>query len=498
MPKKTIMRGRAAGIALAIIVVLSLALRWHISRGCSLSLDEASTHQDALKSWAEILKGTQREHPPLMYMMIPLGTGLFGQSETGVRSVSLFFGCVLLIATYELCRELSLTVERALLVTGTLALTPFFIMHATEARQYAIVSALVVLALTRTLRILRGELRTWDVLGLVICLAAAAYTHYFALAYGLALLGVIVVGSRAAWKQSRPAQRLMLVCSLIALLVLLGFVGIRLAELIRFYSHGKYHGNTKPALNMGLLLDFPSEFGFLASRLCSLVIEPALAIIGLVLLTRRLRGVARLLPLGLGVVPCMMGLFISSGHFIAARYFAPSAVLYHLGACFALFAAADRLAVWSGLGARSTRMAPLLGWLAAAGFVGARLCEFPNGYVAGQEYFAGLQRYFMSNLAKDTRMVVYLGDFGQLLFGQEYPVGSRPISLERFRRVRGINRYLLVEINVGDGDRRPAFESLVKRRLGISAEELNAIPLEPLPRTLYQPPAIARLIQLAH
>ncbi|HEY0463621.1 MAG TPA: hypothetical protein VGC79_05405, partial [Polyangiaceae bacterium] len=295
-------------------------------------------------------------------------------------------------------------------------------------------------------------------------------------------------------------RRVALVAVFVVLLVLLGLVAARLAALAHYYSHGHYAkpsagAEAGPLLNTELLLSFPLEFSFLTSEAWSLAIQPLLALVGLVLLTLRSRGSARLLPLGIGVAPCLAATFISSGHFIAARYLAPSAVLYHLGACFALFAAFDRLRSVRALAARPALLVPSVAWLVLGALLTARLWEYPDGFGAGVEYYQGLQRYFLDNLAKDTRAVIYFGDFGKLLYGKEYRLGSPPISLERFRPVRGIDRYLVVEINVF-GDRRPAFEALITRRLGLSVEAWRALPLVPLPHTRFQPAVAARLVQL--
>ncbi len=94
-------------------------------------------------------------------------------------------------------------------------------------------------------------------------------------------------------------------------------------------------------------------------------------------------------------------------------------------------------------------------------------------------------------------MVAYNGYFGEILFGKEYRVGSRPIRLEAFRRVPGIDRYLVVEIHMDD-ERRPELESLVHKKFGLSAQEWRALPLIALPRSTYQYTVPARIVQLPH
>jgi len=488
---------RRGAFALALIVLSSLAFRVQMSHECSLSLDEASTHQDAMKPWPAVLQGPSKEQPPLSYVLAKCSIVLFGESETAVRAYALFFGCVLLIMVYQLGLELGLSVGRSLLATATFALSPFLIRNGTDARQYAMFSAFITLALICTLRLLRGPLRIRDLLGFAAGAALAAWTQYFALAYGLALLGALVIGIAPSWKQAPMSKRLAAVFLLIGLLAVFWLAAARIAALVAYYSHGKHAPAAGPAFNTDLLFDFSQDFAFMSYDVWSFAIQPLLALVGLVLLTLRSRGIARLLPLGLGLAPCVAALFLTFGHFVAARYLAPSVVLYHLAACVALFAAFDRLRPLLAERARGllVPLVPLTGWLVLAVVVTARLCEFPNGFGTGIDYYQGLQSYFVENLAKDTRVVAYFGDFGWILFAREYRLGSPPIYLEKFRRVRGIDRYLVIELNVF-GDRRPAFESLIEQKFGLSAQEFNALPLVPLPHSRYQAAVPARLIQL--
>jgi dolichyl-phosphate-mannose-protein mannosyltransferase len=488
---------RRGAWTLAVIVLLSLAFRVHVSRECSFWLDEAITRQGMLKPGSEILTGPSETHPPLMYWLLAPAIELFGASETGLRAVSLFFGCVLLAAMYELCLELRLSVGHALIVVATFALTPFFLRHATEARHYAIVAAFVTLATTRTLRGLGPQPRARDLVGFAAAALAAGATHYFGVAYAFALLAALVVGLALGWKQSRPPRPLAMLGLLLGLLASLGFLASRALELGRSYDVGSGGTETLPLFDTELLDEIVREFSFLMNGTWSSVIEPGLVLIGITLLSLRLRGIARLLPFGLGLAPCLFAPFIAAEHFVAARYIAPSSVFYHLAACVTLFTAVGRAAVELGRGARPTLLAPLVGWLALASVLVARLREFPSGFGAGGDDYRGLQRYFVSNLAKDTRLVSYLGSFGGLMLGTEYPIGSRPLRLEQFRPVRNIHRYLVIEIHVDGPQRIAEFEALVKRRFGLSQAQWRALPLVPLPHSIYQPAVPARLVELS-
>jgi uncharacterized membrane protein len=484
---------RRGAFALAFLVLASLAFRLHVSHECSFWLDEAVTHRGVAERWPVVLRGPSHEHPPLMYVLVKLAIGLLGAHETGLRAVSIFFGCALLLAAYELCLELGLTVVRALLVVATLALAPFFIRHGTEARHYALLATFVTLATTRALR---GPVRGRDIVGFAASALAAAFTHYFGLAYALALLATVALGIVPARKQLRPIGWVARIGLLLGVLALLGVVAVRALAVGRKFESGPVVAKAGILLNTDLLRDIASEYSFLAFEGWPLAIEAALALVGLVLLSGRLHGAARLLPLGIGVAPCLAAMFLSSTHFVAARYLVPSGIFYHLGACVALFAAIDGLRSLLARGARAQRFAPLVAGLSLTAVFAARLREFPNGFGIGADDYRGLQRYFVSQLAKDTRLVAFYGSFGQLLFGKEYRLGSAPIWLERFRPVRGIDRYLVAEIHVTDAERRADFEALVERQFGLSREAWRSLPLVPLPPSRYQPAVAARLLEL--
>ena len=487
---------RRGALVLTCVVLLSLAYRLHVSRECSLWLDEAATHFDVLKPWPILLHGPEREHPPLMFLLVRIATDLFGTSETGLRSVSLLFGCLLLVAIYELCLELELTVWRSLIVVSTFALTPFFIEHATEARQYAMLVAFTTLATTRALRLLRGEQTIRDVVGLGVCVVFATALHYFGLAYALALLGAVALGLALRWKATSASWRAAVVGVLLVCLVPLGYLTLRLSALGRHYAVGTGGAATGPALNLALLYSIPKEFSFLNNELWRFVLEPGLAVVGLILVSRRLRGVARVLPLGLGLAPCAAALFISGQHFIAARYLAPSAVLYHLAACVTLFAAVDCIQLALARGKRGALQVPYVGGVMLICLVAARLHEYPSRFgIVGDDYRA-CQRYFLAKLAPDTGLVVYPGGFGDELFGKVYRVGARPIGLEKFRPTPGIRRYLIVENHSLPTQRQAKLISLVERHFGLTAEAWSALPLVLMPHSTYQPAVRAHLVEL--
>jgi hypothetical protein len=483
---------RPQASALTVLVLVSLVFRVYVSHACSLWLDEDYTHVEIGRSWPVVLAGPEPAHPPLFFILTKLATLPFGYSETALRATSFAAGCVLLVAVYWLCLELELTAWRSLAVVALLAITPFFMNQAIEARMYALYSALAALAVVCMLRLLREPRRLGYLLGFALCVGAMAATHYFGLAYAFALLGALASGMIPRWRQVEltPRRGLCVAVVLAALVGVLAAVLLRAVALASFYSKTKSGGGSGPWQE--LLDQILREFSFIGASDAAAKVELALTAAGLVLLARSLRGIARIVPLALAFCPCIGALFITSGHFVAPRYMAPSWIFFHIGACVALFALVD--AVRRVLATRASKLGLSLACALVLVPVAWRLAEYPTRWGTGESDYRGLQRYFMEHLAPNTALVTFPGHAGIRMMQWEYPVNTRPIELEHFKRVPGIDRYLVAEIHLRGPARRLEFEHLIRRNFGLAPAVWRDLPLLDLPGTTFQPPVQARLL----
>jgi hypothetical protein len=481
-------------IALGAIVSASLIFRLHVSSECSLWIDEVSTVQDTYASWPELLRGPSREHPPLMFWLVRIVTEIFGKGDLAVRSVSLGFGCVLLVAIYLLCVELELGRNKALVVVGSFALTPFFVRHATEARMYAMVGALVTLATVYALRLLRGPLTRGALVGFALSSVAAAATHFFALGYALALWGAVVVGTIRRWKfGTLPRRERVEVASIVGVsFALLGLVALDLAGLVRFYSTHEFGGRAAHHFNTQSVW---RAFSFVARPRWPLEIEAAISAAGLLLVAVRRRGMAGIVPGALAFTPVAVATLLSSGHMLTPRYLWPSFVFYHVGEVAALLGVLELLARCIVRLGRFARPVSALVWLALLVPLDVRLREYPVGFGAGGANYRGLQAYFRGPRAQDTALVVFVGYAGLRIMGLQYPV-PHLMSLEAFEPIPGIRRYLIAEFHASDPRLNARLFPLLKRHFGLSRAAWRALRPVPLPGTRYQPPPRARLVIL--
>jgi len=117
-------------------------------------------------------------HPPLYYWLLKLWTTAFGNTELGIRSMSIFFGAVTVVFAFLLM--LRLFGRRAAYVSLLfLVLSPMFIRYGQEARMYTLLTAIVVAATYILVHATETKKRwAWVTYGVLVALGML--TQYFA------------------------------------------------------------------------------------------------------------------------------------------------------------------------------------------------------------------------------------------------------------------------------------------------------------------------------
>lgn len=150
-------------------------------------LKPGSTPADTIRSLA--LEDPQ--HPPLFFLMARFWMQAFGSSLTASRTLPAILSLLALPLMYGLALELFASRMVAVLATALLALSPFDILFAQTARQYGLLTVMVIGSSFLLLRALR--LKTWQNWGLyALATLIGLYTHPF---FGLTLIaqGVYVL-----------------------------------------------------------------------------------------------------------------------------------------------------------------------------------------------------------------------------------------------------------------------------------------------------------------
>lgn len=165
--------------ALLLILLLAAATRIHQIDERSLWEDEGWTLLLSEGHAAEIVQTmAYDQHPPLYFVMIGYWRDVTGESELALRSLSVLLSLLSVAAIYELGRVLFNQVT-GLSAALLLAIWDFSIDVAQDARQYTLLTVLVILACTFYFRYLQRPTR-WHGLGWLLMSIAALYTQYMA------------------------------------------------------------------------------------------------------------------------------------------------------------------------------------------------------------------------------------------------------------------------------------------------------------------------------
>ncbi|TAG85685.1 MAG: glycosyl transferase family 39 [Oscillatoriales cyanobacterium] len=125
------------------------------------------------------------QHPPLYFLMARVWMQEFGSSLTASRTLPAILSLLSLPLMYALAQELFASNLTSLLATAILALSPFDILFAQTARQYSLLTAIVIGSSLLLLRAVRLQnLSNWVLYALSIALGF--YTHPF---FALTLIG---------------------------------------------------------------------------------------------------------------------------------------------------------------------------------------------------------------------------------------------------------------------------------------------------------------------
>jgi mannosyltransferase len=171
---------------------------WQLGRA-SLSGDEAATWAISAHGLGDVLhalsgSGGDRG-AALYYLTVHFWIQLFGTSEVALRSFSLLAAALVIAPFHAIARRLGR--PRAVAAEILLATSPFFLIYARDARAYALLLLLVVLATWAFIRAVESDSsRDWARYTVIATLAL--YTHWFA--------ALVIAGHVVWWLATRPAE----------------------------------------------------------------------------------------------------------------------------------------------------------------------------------------------------------------------------------------------------------------------------------------------------
>ena len=196
-------------LALLAVLAGALGLRLYHLGARSVWTDEGSTWTAAAASFGALVRrcAEREESPPLYYLLTSLALRL-GQGEFQLRLVSALASVLLVWVTYRFARLFAGRGE-ATLAAALLAVSPFQIMYAQEARAYVLVALFTIAALFFFARaVLLDRPRAW--LPYVLVSALGLWTQNIAL-LGTGVQAALVLLSPAARRRLVPWLRAQLV-----------------------------------------------------------------------------------------------------------------------------------------------------------------------------------------------------------------------------------------------------------------------------------------------
>lgn len=164
---------------LAVAVLAFAAITLFNVTNASIWFDEAFSAYLIQFSYWDVARFTAADvHPPLYYWALKAWTELFGTSEAGLRTMSIFFAAATIIVTFFLTRKLfGRKVANVALIF--LALSPMLVRYGDEARMYTMAAFFVVSATYALVKANETRRRKWWVFYGVL-VALGMWVHYFA------------------------------------------------------------------------------------------------------------------------------------------------------------------------------------------------------------------------------------------------------------------------------------------------------------------------------
>jgi uncharacterized membrane protein len=125
------------------------------------------------------------QHPPAYYLIARLWTNVFGHSVMATRGSAVLFGVLALPLIFWLSLELFGSKAAASIALALVAVSPFYVLYAQEAREYSLWTLAIAVAGILVLRGVRGA-GSWTWAGYAVAVAVGLYVY--------PLTGLVAIG----------------------------------------------------------------------------------------------------------------------------------------------------------------------------------------------------------------------------------------------------------------------------------------------------------------
>ena len=193
---------------------------FHHSDPISINTFEKYQHISSKRGVADTVNyliTSDPQHPPLYYVMVRLWAQVFGDSPTGVRSLSAIISLLMFPGVYWLCLELFELPIVAWIGMGLIAVSPLQLYFAQEARQYSLWMVEILISSAALLQAIKKENKNnWALYSLTLILGL--YTHLFT------VLTIISHGLYIIIQEKLRLSKILinyLICTVVAFLIFL-------------------------------------------------------------------------------------------------------------------------------------------------------------------------------------------------------------------------------------------------------------------------------------
>ena len=132
------------------------------------------------------------EHPPLYYVLVRLWVQCFGNSVALIRSLSALISLLTFPCVYWLCLELFRSPMTGWIAIALIAVSPFHVVYAQEAREYSLWIVMILLSSASFLQAMRLQTRlSWGIYAVTIALGLYSYLFsiFVWIGHGIYLVG---------------------------------------------------------------------------------------------------------------------------------------------------------------------------------------------------------------------------------------------------------------------------------------------------------------------
>lgn len=301
---KRINRRLVLRLALLIILLSAFALRLYHLDYQELRGDEAFGYFFSQRPYGEIVDATialAEPHPVASYFMQRAWLELAGEGEFALRFPGAWWGMLAVALVYRLGRRIGYRSLPATAATLLLALSPYAIWHAQDARMYAM--SLALTTATVLLGIEALERRRWPwAIAYILAATLALYTHYYAV-FVLVALNLFVLLWMEFARRMRPMFIPWLLWQVLVVALYLPWL-VRAGSILASYGGNGDSPALFSALQRALTVFAAGESALPGTQTIWLLVGGLLLLIGIVRLalgsTRDLRNLG-LLGLYLGV-----------------------------------------------------------------------------------------------------------------------------------------------------------------------------------------------------